>query len=161
MNRSANQTAANFVLHFFILLFPFCLLPLSVNAQRIAVLTPEKNEQSESLSEKLRISLSGKFNVLDKSLSETAFNSITYEKPFNLSQEDAKNIGAAVGCDYFLLIQAGNLRRFSLDKKEYYESFAAVYVASSRSGRLIFWKLVNGEAKVAGTHEQFHVVRPQ
>ena len=127
-------------------IFAFCFLSF-VHAQKIAILTPEKNEQSENFSEKLENSLSGKFKILDKSLSEAAFNSVIYEKPFNLSLKESKNIGAAVGCDYFLLIKSKNLRRFSFEKKEFYESFAAVYVVSSRSGRLIFWKLVKGEAQ--------------
>ncbi len=144
----------NFIFRFSVLLFTFYLLPFTVNAQKIAILTPEKNAESENFAGKLETSLSGKFKILDKSLSDAAFNSSIYEKPFNLSLEESKNIGAAIGCDFFLLIQAKNLRRFSLEKKEYYEAFAAVYVVSSRSGRLIFWKLVKGEAKTADEAEK-------
>ncbi len=110
-------------------------------AQKIAVLTPEKNGQSEKFAENLETSLNGKFKVLDSSLSETAFFSSNPEKPFNLDREEAKIIGAAIGCDYFLLVKAQNLRRSSFEKKEYFESYSAIYVVSSRTGRLVFWKL--------------------
>lgn len=128
------------------------LLAANLAAQKIAVLTPEKTDLSESFAEKLTASLSAKFKVLDSSLSETAFLSANPEKPFNLTAEEAKIIGAAIGCDFFLLVKSENLRRFSFEKKEYFESYAAVYLVSSRTGRMVFWKLqsFNGyESKTA------------
>lgn len=113
----------------------------SVSAQKIAVLTPEKNGRSESFAEKLETSLSAKFKVLNSSLSEAAFLSSNPEKPFNMTAEEAKIVGAAIGCDFLLLVKSENLRRSSFEKKEYFESYAAVYAVSTRTGRLVFWKL--------------------
>ncbi len=144
----------NFLFRFAIIVFFAYFSMFSFYAQKIAILNPEKSDQSENFAQNIKNVLSGKFKILDKSLSEVAFSSVSYEKPFNLSLKEAKNIGAAVGCDYFLLIESKTLRRFSLEKKEFYESFAAVYVVSSRSGRLIFWKLVNGEAKITDESEK-------
>jgi len=112
-----------------------------LSAQKIAVLTPEKSGLSESLAEKLETSLPAKFKVLNSSLSEAAFLASNPEKPFNMTAEDAKIIGAAIGCDFFLLVKAENLRRSSFEKKDYFESYAAVYAISSRTGRLVFWRL--------------------
>ena len=128
---------------------------------KIAILTPEKNAPSQTFAENLEISLSNNFKVLDGSLSETAFRSAKYEKPFNLSREESKNIGAAIGCDYFLLVKADTLRRYSFSKKEFYESYAVIYAVSSRNGRLIFWKLTNGEAETAerAERELFHSMK--
>lgn len=123
-----------------LLLTAHCLL-LTLHAQKIAVLTPEKNAHSEKFAESLGNSLSQKFKVLDSSLSETAFRSAMAEKPFNLTADEAKIIGAAIGCDFFLLVKSENLRRFSFEKKDYFESYAAIYAVSSRTGRLVFWKL--------------------
>ena len=133
----------------FFLFFLNCSL-LAVSAQsKIAVLTPEKNAQTQTFAVNLEISLSNNFRVLDSSLSDTAFRSTKYEKPFNLSRKESKNIGAAIGCDYFLLVKAETLRRYSFSKKEFYESYAVIYAISMRSGRLVFWKLTNGEAETA------------
>jgi TonB family protein len=121
---------------------------------KVAVLAPEKNAQSQTFAGELENSLSKNFRVLDGSLSETAFRSAKYEKPFNLSREESKNIGAAIGCDYFLLVKAETLRRYSFSKKEFYESYAVIYAVSSRSGRLVFWKLTNGEAETAEKAER-------
>jgi TonB family protein len=117
------------------------LLAVDLAAQKIAVLTPEKTAPSENFAERLAASLSTKYKVLNSSLSETAFLSANPEKPFNMTTDEAKNAGAAIGCDFFLLVKSENLRRFSLEKKEYFESYAAVYAVSSRTGRLVFWKL--------------------
>jgi TonB family protein len=108
---------------------------------KVAILTPDKTAESINFAEKLETSLSSKFKVLDSSLSETAFLSSNPEKPFNLATAESKIIGVAIGCDYFLLVKSENLRRYSFEKKEYFESYAAVYVISAKTGRLIFWKL--------------------
>ena len=126
---------------FALIVVSFILLQLSIFAQKIAVLAPEKNGQSESFAEKFESSLAGKFKIINSSLSETAFLSANVEKPFNMTAEEAKTVGAAIGGEYFLLVKCENLRRYSFEKKEYYESYAAVYAVSSRSGRLVFWKL--------------------
>lgn len=116
-------------------------LSISIFAQKIAVLTPEKNAQSEKFAEKFTDSLSAKFKVLDKDLSEAAFLSVNPEKPFNLTVQDAKLIGEAIGCQYFLLVNAFNQRRYSFELKDHFESYAVIYAVSSRTGRLAFWTL--------------------
>ena len=115
-------------------------------AQKLAVLTPEKNGQSEKFAEKLEAALSAKFKVLDSSLSETAFRSANFANPFNLSTIEAKNAGTIIGCNYFLLVKSMNQRRSSYEKPEYYESYTIIYAVSARTGRLIFWKLNSFDA---------------
>ena len=123
------------------LLAAFCSQP--AEAQKLAVLFPEKTEQSENFSEKLAASLALEFKVLNRSLSEAAFLSTQTAKPFNLTTGEAKLIGAAIGCDFFLLVKAENQRRYSFAKKDYFESYAVIYLASSRTGRLVFWRLAS------------------
>lgn len=123
-----------------------CFL-LSADAQKIAVLIPEKTGQTQKFSVEFENSLKQKFNVLDNGLSEAAFRSGVYENPFNLSVFEAKDIGAAIGSEYFFLVKSATLRRSAYKREEFYESFAAVYVVSSRTGRLVFWKLQSFEAE--------------
>ncbi len=122
----------------------------AINAQKIAIVTPEKNAEAEVFAEKLDENLSEHFKIIDNSLSETAFNSIAYENPFNLTTDNSKNIGLRIGCDYFILIKSDSLRRFSFERKEFYESYAAIFVVGSRSGNLIFWKLLSRESENVG-----------
>ena len=91
-------------------------------------------------------SLSGKLNVLDGEMSKAAFRSVKADSPFNLTLTQAKDIGEVMGCDFFLLVRTGTLRRSSFAKDEYYESFATVFFVNARSGRLVNWELKTFEA---------------
>jgi TonB family protein len=139
--RLFSKFKGNFIFSISLLLLAVYCLPIFAAAPKIAVIVPEKNVETGKFAEKLKTSLSAKFNVLDESLSETAFRSGAFENPFNLSVEDAKNAGAAIGGDYFLLVKSDSLRRSAFQREEYYEAFAPVFVVSSKTGRLVFWKL--------------------
>jgi hypothetical protein len=132
-----------------------CLLAIvaftvNVKSQKLAVLIPEKEGQNVQFVSDLENSLGKKLVVLDNDLSESAYRSVNPETPFNMRSETARNIGAVIGCDYFLLVRSGNQRRTSLEKSSYFEAFASVFVVSSRTGRLVFWRLQKFEAPVPG-----------
>lgn len=125
-----------------------------VSAQRIALITPDENTQSLTVKDKLVNSLSKNHKIINSDLAKSVFQSTAFENPFNLTTEESQNFGNAVGCDYFLLLKAENLRRTSFEKAEYYESYLALYLVSSRTGRLIFWKLKNAEGGNSASADQ-------
>jgi hypothetical protein len=129
------------VLQIFLLFITAHGLRLTAYCQKIAVLTPEENAHSVRFTEKLTNSLSAKFKVLDKDLSGAAFLSVNPQKPFNLTVQDSKLIGEAIGCQYFLLVNAFNQRRYSFELRDHFESYAIIYAVSSRTGKLIYWTL--------------------
>ena len=118
----------------------------STSAQRVAILAPDRADTSRSFAEKLETALSEKLKIIDDSLSETAYRSAAIENPFNLTTDESKRIGAVIGCEYFVLVRAATLRRSSSQRPEYYESHAIIYAVSSRTGRLVFWRLQHFEA---------------
>ena len=122
------------------------ILSAPVAAQRVAILAPDTTDQSRDFAWNLEQRLIEKVGVLDSSIGSSVFNSAPPEKPFNLTKEESKRIGAAIGCDYFMLIKSATLRRSASKRPEYYEANAAIYVISSRTGRLVFWKLHRFEA---------------
>ncbi len=115
-------------------------------AQRVALLTPDNVISSQSFAQKLEDSFRGKVRMIDDSISEAAFGSAKPESPFNLTKEDSMRIGAVIGCDFFILLKSGTLRRSAYKRPEYYEANAVIYVISSRTGRLVFWRLQKFEA---------------
>ena len=127
----------------FLSLLLLLTLPAAADAQRVAFLTPDKAQTSLSITEKLGGQISDELKVLDNSLSEAAYLSASPPDPFNLTAEDAKRIGSSIGCDAFILLRAATQRRSAFRRAEYYESYAAIFVVSTRTGRLIFWKLQN------------------
>ena len=120
-----------------------------ITAQKVAILTPDKAETSREFAERLEARLAEKFRFLDEAMSEAAFGSAKADHPFNLTTTASIAIGTAIGCDYFILVRSATLRRSSSQRHEYYESYAGIYVVSSRTGRLVIWRLLRFEESKA------------
>lgn len=116
------------------------------HGQRVAVVVPEKDGLAESFAASLAENIGAKIKVLDSLMAEAAFRSLAIETPFNMTISDARRAASAVGCDFLLLVRAGTTRRSSLSRVDYYESFAAAYLVSERTGRLADWSLTSFEA---------------
>lgn len=131
--------------HIITLCVLICALSSTATTQRIAIIEPEPNgneEYVDLISESLR---EKGVKVMDRSAAFAAYSSSELRSPFNLSSEEAKQIGAAAGCDQFILIKTDAQRRSSFQKKEYYEATAFIYVVSSRTGKLVKWLMFNNQ----------------
>lgn len=125
--------------------FVVLFLTLCVYSQRLAVIEPRPNDDhkyAKLLAERLR---SADLRVVDDAAAESAFGAAEITAPFNLAADEARQIGAAIGCDYFILVKAETQRRSSFRKSVYYESTAAIFIVSSRSGQLVKWILRSSE----------------
>lgn len=138
-----------FTIHFLLFCCVFALIPAAVHAQTIAILTPDNTETSKIFAKSIQQSLGKTLKVIDLELGESAYSSTNIKTPFNLTTEEGKHLGTVIGCDFFVLIRSATQRRSAYQRTEYYESYAAVYVVSTRSGRLQ-WNL-----------EQFEAARPE
>ena len=150
--RQAKGRKASSFLPFAFCLLPFflCVFALKIFPQKIAVITPENNPHSE----KIASQFAEKFKAVDADLVEMAVKSQPIENIFNLSTEEAKTLGNAIGCDFFILLKSENLRRTSFAKPLYFESYIVVYLVSSRTGRLAFWTLKNFESETANVADK-------
>ncbi len=128
--------------------FYFCLftfaLTTSALSQAVAILTPDATAIS-GFTPKLSEELSDHLDILDSSLVDAAFKAAKHPEPYNMASDEAKTAGSAIGCDFLLLVRTRSQRRTSFDRAEYYESFAAIYVVSARTGRLVYWTIRNAE----------------
>lgn len=140
--RKAAKSQSFLMISFFASLL-LCISALKIFPQKIAVINPQKNPNSE----KVAAQLIEKFKALDADLVEMAVKSQPIENIFNLSTEEAKTLANAIGCDYIILLKAENLRRTSFSKPVYFESYTAIYLVSARTGRLVFWTLKSFEAE--------------
>jgi len=123
------------------------LLPGAAGAQRVSVITPEKASLNTAFVSSFRDAVGKKLILLDDLLSEAAYSAVRSETPLNMRVEAARNIGAAIGCDYMILIKTRTERRSSLQKTGYFESSAAVYTVSARTGHLVSWQIRQAEAE--------------
>jgi TonB family protein len=86
------------------------------------------------------------FSALDRGMSAAAARGVGYAGSLNLTLADARALGAAVGCDFYLAGDAQTIRRSSSARPVYFESYASVFVVSARTGRLVLWDRPAAEA---------------
>lgn len=91
--------------------------------------------------------------LLDRGMSAAAARGVGYGGSLNLTLSEARSLGAAMGCDFFLTGDAQTLRRSSSARPVYFESYASVFVVSSRTGRLVMWDRQSAEADTAEAAE--------
>jgi len=129
----------------FVLFILLCLAALG-RAQRVAIITPDNAETSKAVAERLANELAGRLKVIDSSMAAAAFSAAGLKTPFNLSTEESKRLGQSIGAEFFVLLRSAVQRRSSFERPEYYEAYAAVFLVSGRSGRLVFFTNMKHEA---------------
>jgi hypothetical protein len=91
--------------------------------------------------------------LIDADLSASAARGAGYTGSLNMSTAEARDLGAAMDAEFYVIGDAQTLRRTSSTKPIYYESYSSVFLISSRSGRLISWQRPSADADEANTAE--------
>jgi TonB family protein len=112
---------------------------------RVAVLDFGKDPAGVHAAAAVRQSLYEKeegreFSVLDRDQTNVAALGAGFEGTLNPTTQQARDWGAAMGCDFYFIGEAQTLRRFPSDKPVYYESYATIFLVSARTGRLALWQ---------------------
>lgn len=129
------------------------LIAVAAVAQRFAVFEPQNPAAVPGMAELVRAELSKKIRILEPEMAEAAFLSVEIADHFNMSADEAKQIGSVVGCDRFVLIKTRIQRRAAAEKPEHFEAYAAVYIVDTRTGLLIDWLLNSQEGRTIGIAE--------
>lgn len=138
--------SASFIIKINVSLLALFMLVISTAGQKIAILTPDGIEESRQFAARMNEELEGSLQLLDDDLSAAAYRSVSPQSPFNLTTGESKLIGTTIGCDYFILMKSAIQRRSAFRRNQYYEAYAHLFVVSSRTGRLVFWKNQKFEA---------------
>lgn len=96
---------------------------------------------------------SGELRLADSDLSRAAAKGIGYAGSLNLSINEARDLGAALATEFFVIGDAQTLRRSSFQSPVYYESYCSIFLVSARSGRLLLWDRPSFESKEAAAAE--------
>jgi TonB family protein len=83
--------------------------------------------------------------LADRDESFAAARGAGYAGSLNLTLDEARDLGSALGADFYLLGDAQTLRRSRSDRPAYFEAAAAVFLVSARTGRLIMWERPSAE----------------
>jgi TonB family protein len=150
--RSALQFCRRPRAYLFLVPFGLLLLAPSATAQtrptRLAVIdfgnTPTGLRAAEAIRETFRPSAEApatrEVSVIDRDQTRAAALGAGFAGTLNLTTQQAKDLGAAMGCDFYLIGEAQTLRRSPSNKPSYYESYATVFLVSARAGRLVLWE---------------------
>jgi len=92
-------------------------------------------------------------SILDQDQVRAAARGAGYAGSINLSVDEARELGAALGSDFFLLGDAQTLRRSPSSGPVYFESYASMFLVSARTGRLISWLRPTFETATAAAAE--------
>jgi TonB family protein len=127
---------------FFLIAGLLALLVSHAHAQKATVsvldfgVTPFAQKTADNLRSRLR---SDEFSVGDADMTRAAATGGGYSGSLNLSVSEARDLGAVLGSEFYILGDAQTLRRSSSTRPAYYESYCSIFVVSSRTGRLIMW----------------------
>ena len=94
------------------------------------------------------------FNIADADLTRAAAKGIGYSGSLNLSVSEARDLGAALASDFYIIGDAQTLRRSSFARPVYYESYCSLLLVNARSGELLFWDRVSLESNKPGETEE-------
>ncbi|HEY6660247.1 MAG TPA: energy transducer TonB, partial [Pyrinomonadaceae bacterium] len=99
-----------------------------------------------------RFRSSGELVVADTDLSRAAAKGVGYSGSLNLTVSEARDLGAALAVEFYVIGDAQTLRRSSFQSPVYFESYCSIFLISARTGRLLLWErptFENSEATVA------------
>src|ERR671938_109285 len=133
--------------HILFIIFIVCALATNSTAQtgaqrvRLAVLDFGGSETGRSVASKLALLLSSNndFSLIDRDESLVAARGAGYTGSLNMTLQEARDLGAAIGADFYITGDAQTLRRSSSTEPVYYEAYASIFIVSARTGRLIMW----------------------
>jgi len=99
--------------------------------------TPIAHVAAEAIRNQFRAS--GDILVVDPDMSRSAAKGIGYSGSLNLTVTEARNLGAALATEFYIIGDSQTLRRSSFQSPVYYESYCSIFLVSARTGRLLLW----------------------
>lgn len=125
-------------------------------APRVAVLQFGDTETGRRAARIVAAHLSkgGGVEIVAESQARAAARGLGYAGSLNMSLEEARDLGSAIGCDFFITGDAQVVRRSSSVAPVYHEAYASVFVVSTRTGRLVAWDRRRAEGSTPAEAER-------
>jgi TonB family protein len=89
---------------------------------------------------------SGRVLVVDPSQLRPALKALSYDGSLNMSTEEARRLGSAIGCDFFVIGKVEVLTRSERAKESHQEALLAVMIIDGRRGTLAIFDLLTEQA---------------
>lgn len=114
---------------------------------RVALIEVDESRLTKIASGVLRPELArgGQLVITDNDLTKAATRGVGYAGSMNLRVDEARDLGASIGCDFYLLLKFENVRRSSSQQAIYFEAQGRVMIVNARTGELIAWDFLSDE----------------
>lgn len=111
------------------------------SATRVALLDLGTSETARKVGVLLEHALKSdsSISLVDRELAMAAARGVGYGGSLNMSLDEARNLGTAVGCDFFIVGDAQTIRRSASDRPVYFETYSSLFLVSTRDGHLMQW----------------------
>lgn len=122
----------------------------------VAVLDLGETETGRRAADELSAALAktANFDLVNRAQARAAARGAGYAGSLNLTLAEARDLGGAIGCDFYFTGEAQTLRRTSSARADYFESYAALFLISAATGRLILWEHFNAESDTPAEAEK-------
>lgn len=92
--------------------------------------------------------------VIDRDQARSAAKGGGYTGSINMSLGEARDLGAVLGVDFFVVGDAQTLRRSPSAGGVYFDSYASMFLVSARTGRLVRWERPSFQSPAADAAEK-------
>ncbi len=114
----------------------------------VAVLDLGETDAARRAADELSAALAKQphLDLVNRAQGRAAARGVGYAGSLNLTLAEARDLGAAIGGDFYFTGAADTLRRTSIARPDYVESYASLFLVSTQTGRLVRWEHFNAEA---------------
>jgi TonB family protein len=92
------------------------------------------------------LSTDARVRLVERSQLRPALAAIGYDGSINMTLDDARRMGAAIGCDFFITGKAEAIARSVREGESHQEAIIAVMIVDGRAGSLSLFDLINEKA---------------
>jgi TonB family protein len=93
------------------------------------------------------LSTDARIKLVERAQLRPALAAIGYDGSINMTLDDARRMGAAIGCDFFITGKAEAIARSAREGESHQEAIIAVMIVDGRAGSLSLFDLINEKAE--------------
>jgi len=90
-------------------------------------------------------------SLLDRSLVRSALSGIGYDGSINMSRDEARRLGSAIGCDFFIIGKTDAATRSEREHESHEEALVGLLIVDGRTGELALFDFVNEKSEEMDT----------
>jgi TonB family protein len=84
--------------------------------------------------------------IIESTIVDSALAGIAYDGSINMSREEARRLGSAIGCDFFIIGKSEVVTRSEVANQTHQEALVGVMIVDGRGGTLALFDLVTAKS---------------